>query len=138
MKRIIVILYALTALACAIALACVFYFSSRGGALNAYVGQLRKKGEKITFAELNASFVPSNNTSVAVLNNAVAKLGPAPAGPTTLGTMQFLDQDHARIAWRQPAPPWTGDHDQASWQNLRRRLNESSQALSELRHAMEQ
>ena len=86
-------------------------------AFQAYVTELRAKGEKLTFKELSASISLSLDDSLVRLTNAVQSLGELPGGTTNLKVMQFVAPGRARVAWRQSAPPWISERE-GTWVKL--------------------
>jgi hypothetical protein len=108
--------------------------------LRNYLAGLRAKGEKITMSELAASLTPGVIDTALPLSNAVAKLGMPPADPTNSDLMHFVSIGHARVACRQPMPPWSsanlGGAD--NWTELNNRVARMAGPLSELRLMLKQ
>ena len=109
-------------------------------ALKTYQAELRAKGEKVTLSELSASLTPCLPDSSLALSNVIAKLGPPPATITNLNLMHFVSLGRARVAWRQPVPPWssTCEPSAASWPGLSDCLGQRSGPLADLRLALKQ
>ena len=109
-------------------------------ALQNYQTELRAKGEKVTLSELAGSLTPCLPDSSLALSNVFAKLGPPPAYITNLNLMRFVSLGRARVAWRQPLPPWssTCETSAASWPGLSNCLGQKAGPLADLRVALKQ
>jgi hypothetical protein len=79
---------------------------SRGhNALAAYKAELRRKGERLTLAELTQGRSTNANHSQAVLTNAVAQLRSARFG-NGFDLRKYVAPGRARVVWRDATPAW--------------------------------
>ena len=110
-----------------------------GGSLQDYKAQLRARGEKLTFEELERSRSASTNNSMAALSNAVSMLGIPQFNPGSIEVRTYVSPGCARLCWQGPSPAWTSNatfDTQPTWAQLAGQLTAAQSALSELRQAL--
>jgi len=107
--------------------------------LQAYKAQLRAKGEKLTLSELKPDAHANINNSLALLNNAVTKLGNARFFPGSLGLMTFIGAGKARLARTADQPPFYSrvPGNPVEWTEFVAGFEKAEPALEEIRQAME-
>jgi len=105
--------------------------------LKAYKAQLRAKGEKLTLSELKPNAHANINNSLALLNNAVTKLGNARFFPG--GLMTFIGAGKARLARTADQPPFDSrvPGNPMEWTEFVAVLEKAEPALEQIRQAME-
>ncbi len=101
--------------------------------LQAYKAQLRAKGEKLTLSELKPNAHANINNSLALLNNAVTKLGNARFFP--VGLMTFIGAGKARLARTADQPPFDSrvPGNPMEWTEFVAVLEKAEPALEEIR-----
>ncbi len=107
--------------------------------LKAYKAQLRAKGEKLTLSELKPNAHANINNSLALLNNAVTKLGNARFFSGSLGLMTFIGAGKARLARTADQPPFDSrvPGNPMEWTEFVAVLEKAEPALEQIRQAME-
>src|ERR1041385_2418103 len=105
-------------------------------ALHGFIADLRAKGEKVTFQELQATLSPIARNSTAVLTNLVQKLGQPPADSTNFHAFQLVEAGRAPIAWKSAKPPWAGGGAGTTWDELHHRVATNAAILADLREAL--
>jgi hypothetical protein len=135
MKKLTVFVLALILITCT---GVILFRTPKRETLNSYIEGLRNRGEKMTWEELMRSLSPHTNDSLAILTNAIQKLGPPPAGATNVDLMRFVSPSHAQVSWRMHAPKWvlgTGNSKAITWTDIRAEVEQSSASLTRLHEA---
>jgi hypothetical protein len=118
--------------------AAILLFRSFGrGALEAYLVEMRAKGEKFTFPELAASLSTNANDSLDTITNAARSLGDPPIGATNI-VCQYVTWGQAQLSWGVSRLPWvdaSGKTADTSWVNLSNRLVLAAGTFKVLRQA---
>jgi hypothetical protein len=109
------------------------------GSLQSYRAELRARGEKLTFQELELSRSTNGNGSMAALSNAVAKLGIPQFPPGNIDVRKYVRPGSARLCWRGASPGWTSttsSNAQPTWAELAEQITAAQSALAQLREAL--
>jgi hypothetical protein len=109
------------------------------GSLQSYQAELRARGEKLTFEDLELSRSTNANNSVAALSNAVSMLGNPQFPPGSIELMKYVSPGCARLCWKGPSPAWTSNtisDARPTWAQLAQQITAAQSALSELREAL--
>jgi hypothetical protein len=107
--------------------------------LQSYQAELRARGEKLTFEDLERSRSTNVNTSMAALSNAVSLLGIPQFPPGSVEIRKYVSPGCARLSWKGPSPGWatnTSYDPQPTWAQLAEQITAAQSALSELREAL--
>ena len=114
--------------------------SRRPRALAKYKGELRAKGEKLTWAEMGYPLPAETNKSVERLLAAVAQLPATAVDPGGLVHMPFDGPGRAQPAWALSEPRFNSSSratNSLTWVELDDAMQNASDALAEIRSAME-
>jgi hypothetical protein len=113
--------------------------SRNRSSLQSYQAELRARGEKFTFEDLERSRSTNVNTSMAALSNAVSMLGIPQFSPGNIEVRKYVSPGCARLCWKGPSPGWTSNtvSDVApTWAQLAEQITAAQPALSDLREAL--
>lgn len=135
MKRNARTLIISTAVVIVAALGFHLFLSSRIRALQGYVAALRAQGEKVTFAELSATYTRFTNEAMTSLTNVVASLGPAPVDIASLRMQRFVARNRTRHEERLVelvTRPNATNTPALSWAEIDRRVAEAGHVLRQL------
>jgi hypothetical protein len=113
--------------------------SRNRSSLQSYQAELRARGEKLTFEDLERSRSACTNDSMAALSNAVSMLGIPQINPGSVELRKYVGPGRARLCWKGPSPSWTSNtysDPQPAWAQLAEQITAAQPALSELREAL--
>ena len=113
--------------------------SRNRSSLQSYQAELRARGEKLTFEDLERSRSTNVNNSIAALSNAVSMLGIPQFNPGCIALRRYVSPGCARLCWKGTSPGWTSNatfDTQPTWAQLGEQITAAQPALSELREAL--
>jgi hypothetical protein len=102
-------------------------------ALQGYIAELRAKGEKVSFQELQAALSPVTDKATAELTNVVLRLGQPPF--TNFGEFIFVAPGQAQTAWQLEAPSGMS-LGVTNWEGARSRIVAKAAELAKLRQLL--
>ena len=100
-------------------------------ALQDHFSELRSKGEKLTFQDLQATLSPTDNNLTTLFTNLANKLGEAKADATNLSFI-FSAPGQALIEWKQSKPAWSSDNTDVTWVTVNHQVATNAAVLTKL------
>jgi hypothetical protein len=121
------------------------------GVLRAYASELHAKGEKLTFAEIFATYSTNVSDTVGILTDIVRSLGPVSSELTNariglvsseltnISVLKFTAPGRVEVSFRQAVPPWASSvkgRQCTTWAGSSNRLFEADSELARLRETL--
>jgi len=135
-RRTRIVLYCSALVVVFVLLALIGGGSRNRGSLQSYQAELRARGEKLTFEELDRSRSTNLTDTLTVLSNAVPKLLNAGFSPGDIETTKYVGPGRARLAWKGASPNWrsgTSSNAQPTWALVAQDIAAAQSALAEIR-----
>ena len=114
-------------------------FSPSARALQQYQAQLRRQGEKLTFAELGKVRPADADALIGALTNALGGLGGSTIQPGGLSIRKYDGPGRARVSWQEEAPNWSTPRRHADlgvWEEFAAEAKRSETQLAAIREVL--